>query len=91
VRVIAFISDVWRRRFGWDRSEPRGWDIPKGVEPLAHMHSCSYPLPPDVVEKMRSLATSSTEHGKTIAVTINAIDGASFYEFLKNAKKEDPK
>lgn len=29
MRVIAFISDVWRKRFGWD--EPRDVALPEDV------------------------------------------------------------
>jgi hypothetical protein len=86
MRVIAFISDLWRERFGWDRGASGGWDIPKDVEPLAHMHSCDYPLPPDIVAKMQALASSSTAPGVT--VTIRTVDGAAIRDLLTPAAKE---
>jgi hypothetical protein len=89
MRVIAFVSDLWRKRFGWDRGASGGWDIPKDVEPLAHMHCCDYPLPPEIAARLTSLASSST--APAITVTINALDGREFADLLRSTPaKERP-
>jgi hypothetical protein len=84
--VIAYVSDLWRKRFGWDRASG-GWDIPKDVEPLATLHTCTYAE--DMLrahgidpEAFRAVLSSSAP---AVTVTINALDGASVADFIRRS------
>jgi hypothetical protein len=78
MRVIAFISDLWRKRFGWNVPRDMAPPEPLGctyAEDMLRAHGID-------PEAFRAVLSSSAP---AVTVTINALDGASVADFIRRS------